>query len=105
MIYLDKDRGSSVGRYKVVKDLYQREGVTGSFEIKPEGGTSVLISAAAKPDVANEFLKENPEATRAQVRDYLKTQQLSNTGTDEAEKKQRQRMLLRHFPQGQTSPT
>ena len=105
VIYIDKDRGSSLGRYKVVKDRYQPEGGTGSFEIKPSGGTSVLVSTAAKSDVASEFMEENPEATREQFRDYMKTQQLSKTGTDEAEKKQLQRMLSRHFPMGQTSPS
>ena len=105
VIYIDKDRGSSLGRYKVVKDRYQPEGGTGSFEIKPSGGTSVLVSTAAKSDVASEFMEENPEATREQFRDYMKTQQLSKTGTDAAEIKARQRILQRMFLDGQDTLT
>ena len=105
VIYLDKDRGSSVGRYKVVKDRYQREGDTGSFEIKPEGGTSVLISAAAKPDVSSSFvcdyMNAHPDATPDALRNFLKSKQLTKTGTEAAEMKARQRIIQRYFPDGQ----
>ncbi len=108
VISIEKERGSSIGRYKVVKDRNQPEGRAGSYEIKAKGKTSVLVSAAepVRSDAASEYMKEHPDASREQLNEYLKTLQLSKTGTEEAEKRQRNRICQRYFPQrDRTSPT
>ena len=108
VISIEKERGSSIGRYKVVKDRNQPEGRTGSYEIKANGETSVLVRAAepVRSDAASEYMKEHPDASREQLNEYLKTLQLSKTGTEEAEKRQRNRICQRYFPQrDRTSPT
>ena len=92
----------------MVKDRNQPEGRTGSYEIKANGETSVLVSAAepVRSDAAIEYMKEHPDARREQLNRFLKTLQLSKTGTEEAEKRQRYRICQRYFPQrDRTSPS
>lgn len=105
VISIEKERGSSLGRYKVVKDRNQPEGYSGSYEIKAKEETSVLVSAAERFDKVTRYINEHPEATKEELRGVLKTEQLSRTGTEAAEIKARQRVLQRFFPDGQTSPT
>tara|TARA_X000000950_G_scaffold77232_1_gene96854 strand:- start:131 stop:406 length:276 start_codon:yes stop_codon:yes gene_type:complete len=91
----------------VVKDRNQPEGRTGSYEIKASGETSVLVSAVepVRSDAASEYMKEHPDASREQLNGYLKTLQLSKTGTEVAEIKARQRVLKRIFSDGQDTDT
>tara|TARA_A100001015_G_scaffold106521_1_gene118250 strand:- start:129 stop:404 length:276 start_codon:yes stop_codon:yes gene_type:complete len=91
----------------VVKDRNQPEGRTGSYEIKASGETSVLVSAVepVRSDAASEYMKEHPDASREQLNGYLKTLQLSKTGTEVAEIKARQRVLQRIFSDGQDTDT
>ncbi len=91
----------------MVKDRNQPEGRTGSYEIKASGETSVLVSAVepVRSDAASEYMKEHPDASREQLNGYLKTLQLSKTGTEVAEIKARQRVLKRIFSDGQDTDT
>ena len=91
----------------MVKDRNQPEGRTGSYEIKANGETSVLVSAAepVRSDAAIKYMKEHPDASREQLNGYLKTLQLSKTGTEAAEIKARQRVLQRMFSDGQDTLT